>query len=182
MRSIWLLLSLIPGASAIALGRLLGGALLLVVGAAAWNLALYARFFLEVEDLGPLEGLGVANVELASFSVGVASILISIVWTWRLTSRKRRERKRHATDGALTAAHDAYLKGKLEDALGAVGGGLKHDAHDIDLLFLDWQLSTEAGYRRRARRARRRLRRADLDEKWIWELEREEAVGGRGQA
>ena len=182
MRSIWLLLSLIPGASAIALGRMMGGALLLTFGAAGWNLGLYARFFLEEEDLGPFAGIGVANVEIGGFAGGLIAVVISVVWTVRLTSKKRAARQREAADGAIAQAHEAYLQGKLDEALGAVGEGLRHDGLDVDLLFLDWQLSTEAGYGRRARRARRRLRRIDLDEKWSFELEREEAVGDRGQA
>ena len=60
----------------------------------------------------------------------------------------------------------------------ALDSGLVNDDRDIDLLFLDWQVSRCLGDDSRARRSRRRLRRFDLDEKWLWEVQREEAVHG----
>ena len=46
------------------------------------------------------------------------------------------------------------------------------------LSIVDWQVARKLGDSSRARRSRRLLRRYDLDEKWLWELQREEATRG----
>jgi len=167
-----LLLALVPGAPAIAHGRLLGGASLLLVGLIGWDLAVFGAFLVEGEWSEPMR--------LGGLALGIAATLLSVCWTIRLTSRRRRARLDRETGRALSQAQAAWLRGELEEARGAVREGLRADPRDIDLLFLEFQLARARGDRRGARRSRRRLRRYDLDEKWWWDVEREEAVGGRG--
>ena len=179
MRAIWLLLSFIPGLVPLLFGRLRGGLTLFAVAALGIQVGLYARWFLEEDDLGFLRVVGVANLEFFGVLTAFACSLLSFSWTFRMTSTKLAERRRVAADASIAAAQDAYLKGDLEAALEQTRMGLRIHREDVDLLFLEGQFAEEAGNRKRARRARRRLRRFDLAEKWIWESEREEAIRGR---
>ncbi len=171
MRALWCLFALIPGAPAIGFGRVVGGALLLLLGFGGWELWVFGSYLIEGSWAEPAR---IAGIVLAS-----SATLASVVWTGRLTSRRRRARLERETSRALATAHQAYLGGDVATAQDAVAAGLQVDARDIDLLFLDWHFARERGDARRARRSRRRLRRLDLDEKWLWDVEREEAVSGR---
>ena len=74
-------------------------------------------------------------------------------------------------DRAFQVGLHAFLRDRLPTARTAVEAGLRTSRQDCDLLFLAWRLACHDNDRRRARRLLRRLRRADLDEKWIWEIE-----------
>jgi hypothetical protein len=110
--------------------------------------------------------------------VAVIATLISVRWTLRLTSDERRTAIRKRVERALDDAQRCYLRGRMARARIALDSGLTQDERDIDLLFLDWQVARQLGDSSRARRSRRLLRRYDLDEKWLWELQREEATRG----
>jgi len=148
------------------------GAALFLLGVVGWNAWFFGWF--------GLEGPAGAIPRMAGLAVGVGSMVFSVSWTTRLISVSRQERTRRETEAALSRAHVAYLQGDLVTARGAVREGLRADPRDVDLLFLEWRLARDRGDPRTARRARRRLTRLDLDEKWLWDVEREEAVGGRG--
>jgi hypothetical protein len=172
VRALRLLFALVPGAPAIAHGRIAGGALLLLVGLAGWDLAVFGAYL--------LDGRWAEPARVGGISLGLAATLLSLLWTARLTSPRRRARLDRETGRALAQAQGAWLRGDLDGARVAVREGLRADSRDIDLLFLEFQLARARGDLRCARRSRRRLRRFDLDEKWWWDVEREEAVGGRG--
>lgn len=171
MRALWVLFSLIPGAPAIARGRVWSGSALLLLGFAGWDLAILGAYLVQGPVAEPARVTGLA--------VGVTATLLSVIWTLRMTSRRRRDRLRAQTIRALEHAQTAYLLGDLATARSSVRDGLRIDARDIDLIHLEWHLARDRGDQRVERRTRRRLRRLDLDEKWVWELDREEAVGER---
>ena len=166
----WWLLALIPGASAIAHGRVIGGAALCLVGFSGWNLALYS-LLLPVAG-GPL-GLNAMTARWLGLSVALVATVGSLVWTQRITSPSRRERLGRSTAAALQSAQLAYLQGDLSTARQSVREGLRADSRDVDLLFLAWQFARDFGDTSEERRMKRRLLRLDLDEKWTWQLERE---------
>ena len=179
MRLIWLFLGLIPGLVPLLFGRLRGGLILFGLAALGIKVALYTRWFLDEEDLGIFRLIGVSNLEFFGVLTAFACSLFSFSWTFRMTSPALRERREVAADAALASAQAAYLRGDLEEALAETRAGLAVHPEDIDLLFLESQIAEEIGDPKRARRARKRLRRFDLTEKWIWESEREEASRGR---
>lgn len=161
---------MIPGIGPILLGRIQRGLALLFVGGTGWVLFLVGSTVwagpdrLETQVLGALLGAG--------------ATLVSVSWTQRLTSPTRRRMIRERVERALDDAQRCYLRGRMQRARVALDSGLGSDDRDIDLLFLDWQVSRCLGDDSRARRSRRRLRRFDLDEKWLWEVQREEAAHG----
>ena len=170
LRRFLILISIIPGTGPILLGRELAGALLLFIGLNAWNLVFLSHWL-------------VGNVAVICFwvgwSAGISSSVISVLWTAVLTSTARRRRIREFTDRAFRAGMVAHLRGKDAEARTAVEAGLRMQADDADLCFLDWVLALKYGGRRRAYPRLRRLRRADREEKWIWEIRRAEELKGR---
>ena len=102
-----------------------------------------------------------------------------MLWTIHWTSEDRIEKTRREVESALDEAQRSYLRGRLEEARVSLDRGLKMDGRDIDLLFLDWQIARRLGDEQRARKSRRLLRKHDLDEKWLWEVQREELARGR---
>ena len=113
----------------------------------------------------------------AGLSIGTLSTLLSIGWTWVACSAARQRRLRERADRSLRVAQRAYLREKLSKALIAVDCGLKGSHWDVELLFRGWQVARRLGESRRARRLLRRLRQADVEGKWDWEVEREERAG-----
>lgn len=172
VRLILLLLAIIPGSSPILLGREVRGSLLLFAGLNAWNLS-FVGFFLWINDdwATPLGWCGLL--------LGCLATAVSVTWTLRLTSPARRRRIREATDRALRAALRSWLRGKPGEARVAVDSGLRVWGDDPDLLFLSWYLMFHARGPRRAYPRLRRLRHADREEKWLWEIRREEELHAR---
>ena len=170
MRIFLLILSLIPGIGPILLGRVQRGLALLFFGGTGWVLFLVGSTVWAGPDRVQTQLIGVV--------LGTVSTLISVVWTHRITSPTRRRWIRERVERALDDAQRCYLRGRMQRARIALDSGLVNDDRDIDLLFLDWQVSRCLGDDSRARRSRRRLRRFDLDEKWLWEVQREAAVHG----
>jgi len=165
----WWLLALIPGASAIAHGRLIGGATLCLVGFSGWNLALYS---LLLPAAGGSLGLNATSARWLGLSIASVATVCSLVWTHRITSPSRRERLDRSTAAALQSAQLAYLRGDLSSARQSVREGLRADSRDVDLLFLAWQFARDFGDTSEERTMKRRLLRLDLDEKWAWQLQR----------
>ena len=170
MRTILMISSLIPGLGPILLGRVYRGLFLLLIGGAGWALCGAASTVWAGPDRWQAQWGGAA--------VGAILTVISFRWTERLTSLDRRREIRKRVERALDDAQRCFLRGRMNRAQLALDSGLAQDDRDIDLLFLDWQVARQLGESARARRSRRRLRRYDLDEKWLWELQREEAVHG----
>ena len=171
LRLFLMLLSVVAGAPAIVLGETVGGTLLL----AAW-------FFGGVLALAGSNlwlGEGQAGATLTGVVLFSVSVGISVIWTWLLTSPGRRERRRRQAQRALGTAQKAYLRGHLREAQLALKFGLRHDERDVELLFLDYHVSRDLGEKDRVKVVRRRLERLDLDEKWLWEIQKEEALHGR---
>ena len=165
-----MLSSVIPGLPLLFNGRYAYGLLLFLFGSASWilHLASHLRvgddrmFFLVTSLLG-----------------GVSCTFFTAVWSIRWTSADRIEKTRREVEAALDEAQRSYLRGRLDEARISLDRGLKMDGRDIDLLFLDWQIARKMGDEGRARRSRRLLRKHDLDEKWLWEVQREELARGR---
>ncbi len=170
MRMILVISALIPGLGPILLGRLYRGLILLLTGGAGWVLCVAGTTVWAGPDRW--------KTQLSGALVGAICTLISVRWTLRLTSKERRLQIRKKVERALDDAQRCYLRGRLQRAQVALDSGLAQDEHDIDLLFLDWQVARQLGDAPRARRSRRLLRRFDLDEKWLWEVQREEATRG----
>ncbi len=173
LRALLLLISLLPGSAPILLGRELRGALLLIVGLNAWNLA-FIGFFLWHNERWEL------RLGWTGLVVGVAASAGSFLWTASLTSSARRRRRREEAERALRTAYRAYLRGQTEEARTALSAGLRVNDRDRDLLFASWALEYQTRGGRRAWPKRRRLRRADRGRKWLWEIYREEELRGRG--
>jgi len=170
MRAILLISSLIPGLGPILLGRIYRGLLLLVLGGGGWAFLAAGSTVWAGPDRWQAQWSGSV--------VALIATLISVRWTLRLTSDERRTAIRKRVERALDDAQRCYLRGRMARARIALDSGLTQDERDIDLLFLDWQVARQLGDSSRARRSRRLLRRYDLDEKWLWELQREEATRG----
>ncbi|MGE4618395.1 MAG: hypothetical protein AAEJ04_01145 [Planctomycetota bacterium] len=170
MRVFLLISSLIPGIGPILLGRIEAGLALLFFGGSGW-------VFLGAA-LTVWAGPDRLQAQVVGSLVGILCTLISVVWTYRMTSPTHRMWIRKQVEEALDDAQRCYLRGRMDRARMALDSGLVQDDRDIDLLFLDWQVSRRLGDESRARRSRRRLRRFDLDEKWLWEVQREEAAHG----
>ncbi len=160
-RVLLLIVALIPGVSPFLLGHFLWGSVLIIVGLNAWNVLLIGTLWLgeEASLLQTTGGIG-----------GVLASGISFLWTLLETSPERCRNQEHCADRALRVGLTAYLRGKLNRAHLAVDWGLKQSRRDPDLLFFAWRLAEEMGQEARARRLRGRLRRADLDGKWEWEM------------
>lgn len=171
LRLFLMLLSVVAGAPAILLGRAMGGTLLL----AAWFFG--GVLSLAGNNLWQGEGKTIAIV--TGVFLFATSIAISVVWTYLLTSPGRKEHCRQQAQRALGTAQKAYLRGHLREAKVALMYGLRHDERDVDLLFLDYHVSRDLGEGERVRMVRKRLERLDLDEKWLWEIQKEEAIHGR---
>ena len=173
VRMLLLLLATVPGAAPFLLGSELFGALLLVLGLNAWNLAFLGYFVLIADDSQLLGHLGL--------TLGLLASVGSVLWTAVITSPTRRERLREIADRAFKLGLHAFLRGKCDTARTAVEAGLRTSRQDCDLLFLAWRLARQEDDGSRARRLLRRLRRADLEEKWVWEIEQlEEVILGPG--
>ncbi|MEE2856583.1 MAG: hypothetical protein VX949_04230 [Planctomycetota bacterium] len=170
VRFFLMLLSVIPGMGPILLGRVQRGLLLLLLGGTGWVFLLAGTTVWAGPDRAQTQLLGAA--------LGIVCTFVSVVWTHRLTSPIHRRWVRVQVERALDDAQRCYLRGRMQRAQMALDSGLVKDDRDIDLLFLDWQVSRSLGNESRARRSRRRLRRFDLDEKWLWEVQREEAAHG----
>ncbi len=149
-------------------GRGFLGALLMVVGLFGWNLGLIG-FLVWQGDRASLMGWG-------GVVLGALCTLTSFIWTAVTCSSARQKRLREHADRSYQLAMGAYLRDKLPEARVAVEAGLKGSSFDIDLLFLGWQLARCMGEPRQARKLLRRLRRADLEGKWDWEIEREKEL------
>ncbi len=172
-RILLILLSSIPGAGLILQGRTVLGALLMVFGLFSWNLA-FLGFFVWQGSLGPI-------MAWAGMVVGGLCTLASVYWTAVGCSPSRQRRLRERADRSLHVAMRAYLRGKMPEALVAVESGLRGSHSDVDLLFVGWQLACQLGESRQARRLLRRLRRADVEGKWDWEVAGEEERRGQPQ-
>lgn len=168
VRWLLLVLALIPGASPFLLGSELLGALLLVLGLNAWNLAFLGYFVLIADNAMALGHLGL--------TLGLLATVGSVVWTAVITSPSRRARLKKIADRAYEVGLHAFLRGKAEAARSAVEAGLRTSRQDCDLLFLAWRIARQQRDGAKARRLLRRLKRADVDEKWVWEIERAEEV------
>ena len=170
LRALLLLSSVIPGLPLLIYGRYAYGLLLFLFGSASWVLHLASHLRVgEDRDLflsGSLVG-------------GVICTLATAMWSIHWTSAERIEKTRREVELALDEAQRNYLRGRLEEARVSLDRGVKMDGRDIDLLFLDWQIARRLGDEHRARRSRRLLRKHDLDEKWLWEVQREELARGR---
>lgn len=171
LRLLLMLLSVVAGAPAILLGRTVGGTLLL----AGW----FFGGVLALAGSNLWQGDGKPAAILTGVFLFATSVAISVVWTWLLTSPGRRDHCRKQAQRALGTAQKAYLRGHLREAKVALIYGLRHDERDVDLLFLDYHVSRDLGEGERVRTVRRRLARLDLDEKWLWEIQKEEAIDGR---
>ena len=102
--------------------------------------------------------------------VGLASSLGSIGWTCLTSSRRRQRRLRGRADRSLAVAQRAFLRDKLAEASMAVEAGLHSARSDVDLLFIGWQVARQRGEVKHARKYLRRLRSADVEGKWDWEV------------
>ncbi len=170
MRALLVLSSVIPGLPLLFYGRYAYGLLLFLFGTASWILHLASHL-----RVGDDRGLFLATSLLG----GLFCTLVTVIWSIRWTSEERIEKTRREVEAALDEAQRSYLRGRLEEARVSLDRGLKMDGRDIDLLFLDWQIARKMGDEGRARRSRRLLRKHDLDEKWLWEVQREELARGR---
>lgn len=170
LRAFLLILSVIPGLGPILLGRVQRGLSLFFLGGTGWVLLVAGSTVWAGPDR--------EQTQLTGAALGVVSTLVSALWTYRITSPTRRRLIRRRVERALDDAQRCYLRGRMLRARAALDSGLVNDDRDIDLLFLDWQVSRCLGDDSRARRSRRRLKRFDLDEKWLWEVQREEAAHG----
>ena len=170
MRFLLIFSSVIPGLPLLLHGRYGYGLLLFLFGSASWILHLASH--LRIGDDRELF-LG------GSIVGGILCSLATVMWTIHWTSEDRIEKTRREVESALDEAQRSYLRGRLEEARVSLDRGLKMDGRDIDLLFLDWQIARRLGDEQRARKSRRLLRKHDLDEKWLWEVQREELARGR---
>ena len=170
MRVLLVLSSVIPGFPLLLHGRYAYGLLLFLFGSASWILHLASHLRVG-DDRGLFLGLSLLS--------GLVCSALTIGWSIHWTSEERIEKTRREVESALDEAQRSYLRGRLEDARVSLDKGLKMDSRDIDLLFLDWQIARKLGDESRARRSRRLLRKHDLDEKWLWEVQREELARGR---
>lgn len=165
-RTLLLCLSLLPGAGPILLGHGLFGSLLMVVGLVGYNFILLGFLLWHGPEGSAIGWTGVA--------IGPVASIVSLVWTAMVTSPQRRERRRSQAQRALEVASVAYLRDHLRGAWTAVRYGLVGAREDADLLFLAWCLARRLpGQQKKARRLLRRLRSADGDGKWSWEIEEE---------
>ena len=170
VRILYMLSAIIPGLPLLLHGRYSPGLLLFLFGTASWTL--HAASHLRVG--------GDRHLFLViSLLAGISCSLATLIWTYHWTSNERIEQTKQRVEAALDEAQRSYLRGRLDQARTSLDQGLKHDSRDIDLLFLDWQVARRMGDDPRARRSRRMLRKYDLEEKWLWEVQREELVRGR---
>lgn len=141
----------------------------MLVGLASWN-AILVGFYL-------WQGPEATWIGWTGSALGPLSSLISVIWTVVATSPVRRQRRRALAERALTTAYQCYLRDNLRGAWIAVEKGLRGTQDDADLLFLAWVLARRLNDGRRVRRLQRRLRHYDVEEKWSWQMQREEALG-----
>lgn len=164
-RTFLILLSFLPGASAILLGHGSFGALLMVFGLFGWD-AFVLGFLLLGEHARTIAWTGAV--------IGPLATIISVIWTVVVTSPTRREIQDAQAARALETAYIAYLRGNNRGAWIACERGLRGAQSDADLLFLAWCLTLRSHQQRGLeRRLYRRLIRADEAGKWSWEIERE---------
>jgi hypothetical protein len=164
-RVLAMVLSLFPGWGHVYLGRERAGLVLFTL--------VVASAFVMVNSLLVLSGpwriwlsRPAAAAAILLWAVGVADIV-------RLTSPRRRRRIEEEKKELLRAGMIAYLKDDLEAAESAFRACLKLDSHEVEALV---RLGMVLVHRSRPGRAKAYLRRAralDMEEKWIWEIERD---------
>lgn len=167
-RLLLLLVAVIPGAGPILLGHGLVGTLLMLGGLLGWN----AVFVGSTLWQGP-EGYWIA---VAGWGIGPLCTLSSWWWTFAATSPRRRARRRATAERALGIAQRCYLRDNLWGARVAIQKGLAGTRDDVDLLFLAWMLARRRKQSKHAQKLLRRLQRLDVDDKWTWQVHREEAT------
>ncbi len=172
LRLLLVIFSVIPGAGAVLLGRTVLGSVLLFVGLNLWNLALIG-FSLWISERAELLGW-------TGLVLGATASLGSMAWTVALSAPGRQRLLQEVCDRAHRTAMFCFLRDKPGEAAVAVEAGLRANESDVDLLFMRWALARAAGGKGSARGERRRLLAADRDDKWLWEVRREEELRGGG--